>query len=153
MNQHTWFKILIIIHKTKSVLYISMYFPQCHSNLLYFFVKQHTIEELTLLVLNVVVVLKWLHFPYFSNEVNCYNMESGVNWSDIEKSIFHHFNAISSWGFFFCYCCLVIIFLPELISFKLHAIRINDVHCLEQCLVHSRCSKCVTWINGRAPFI
>lgn len=56
-----------------------MYFPQCHSNLLYFFVKQHTIEELTLLVLNVVVVLKWLHFPYFPNEVNCYNMESGVN--------------------------------------------------------------------------
>lgn len=52
-----------------------MYFPQCHSNLLYFFVKQHTIEELTLLVLNV-VVLKWLHFPYFPNEVNCYNMES-----------------------------------------------------------------------------
>lgn len=57
-----------------------MYFPQCHSNLLYFFVKQEAIEELRLLVLNVVVVvLKWLHFPYFSNEVNCYNMQSGVN--------------------------------------------------------------------------
>ena len=55
-----------------------MYFPHCHSNLLYFFVKQDAIEELRLLVLNV-VVLRWLHFPYFSNEVNCYNMQSGVN--------------------------------------------------------------------------
>ena len=78
MNQLTSFKLLIIIHKTQSVLYISMYFPHCHSNLLYFFVKQDAIEELRLLVLNV-VVLRWLHFPYFSNEVNCYNMQSGVN--------------------------------------------------------------------------
>lgn len=79
MNQLASFKILIIIDKTHSVLCISMYFPQCHSNLLYFFVKQDAIEELRLLVLNVVVVLRWLHFPYFSNEVNCYNMQSGVN--------------------------------------------------------------------------